>query len=99
MAQIICEVGPGLRDTERTVAVRDVYNRKHFLRVELGFLSREGDRWYLPIGVVGIDESKGLALIELPHESDSGSNRLWTWMSEHFHEDDSHLPVAPVCTP
>ena len=82
MAQILCEVSPGLRETERTAAVRDVYNRKHFLRVEVGFLSREGDRWYLPIGVVGIDDSKGLALIELPHESDSGTNRLWTRVTE-----------------
>ena len=31
---------------------------------------------YLPIGVVGRLPGKGV-LIELPHEADSGANRLW----------------------
>jgi hypothetical protein len=82
MAQVLCEVSPGLRETEKTAAVRDVYGRKHFLRVEEAFLTHRGGRQYLPIGVVGVDEAKGLALIELPHESDSGTNRLWVRQGE-----------------
>lgn len=37
---------------------------------------------YLPIGLVGLDDAKGLALIELPHESDSGISRLWVRQSD-----------------
>jgi hypothetical protein len=82
MAQVVCEVSPGLRESERTVAVRDVHGRRHFLRVEEGYLAEDGGRNYLPIGVVGVDGAKQLALIELPHESDSGTNRLWVRFSE-----------------
>lgn len=82
MAEVICEVSPGLRDSERTVAVRDVRGPRHFLRVEATFLTRAGSDWYLPIGVVGVDEAKQLAWIELPHEADSGANRLWVRLAE-----------------
>jgi hypothetical protein len=82
MAQVICEVSPGLRESERTVAVRDIRGPRHFLRVEAGYLTSVGTDWYLPIGVVGVDEAKQLALIELPHEADSGANRLWVRLSE-----------------
>jgi hypothetical protein len=77
MAQVICEVSAGLRDTERTVAVKDVHGRRQYLRVEEGFLAKEGSLSYLPIGIVGVDEAKEMALIELPHESDAGISRLW----------------------
>jgi hypothetical protein len=82
MAQVVCEVSPGLRDSEKTASVKDVFNRRLHLRVEDGFIATEGGRHYLPIGVVGIDAAKGLALIELPHESDSGISRLWVRRSD-----------------
>ena len=82
MAQVVCEVSPGLRDSEKTASVKDVFNRRLHLRVEDGFITAEGGRHYLPIGVVGIDEAKDLALIELPHESDSGISRLWVRRSD-----------------
>lgn len=78
MAQVICEVTPGIRDeAEKTVAVRDVHGRKVFLRVEEDYLSKERGVNFLPVGIVGFDNQRELALIELPHESDSGVNRLW----------------------
>ena len=82
MARVICEVSSGLRESERTVAVKDVFNRRHHLRVEEGFIEAEGERHYLPIGLVGLDDAKGLALIELPHESDGGISRLWVRQSD-----------------
>ena len=82
MAQVICEITPGLRDSEKTASVKDVFNRRLHLRVEDGFITTEGGRHYLPIGIVGVDEAKGLALIELPHESDSGISRLWVRRSD-----------------
>ena len=82
MAQVICEVSSGLRESEKTAAVKDIFNRRHHLRVEDGFIAAEGGRNYLPIGIVGLDDAKGLALIELPHESDSGISRLWVRQSD-----------------
>jgi hypothetical protein len=77
MAQVLCEVLAGLRDSESAVAVRDIRGHKYFLRVETGFLARVNSCCYLPVRTVGIDAAKQLALIELPHEADSGVNRLW----------------------
>jgi len=82
MVQVLCEVTPGMRQTERTVSIQDIRGRKHFLRVEEDFIGYESGSAYLPIGVVGIDERKQLVLIELPHESDSGTNRLWVRMDQ-----------------
>jgi hypothetical protein len=76
MAQVICEVSWGLRESEKTVAVKDVFNLRHHLRVEDGFIASEEGRHYLPIGIVGLDDAKSLALIELPHKSDAGISRL-----------------------
>lgn len=77
MATIFCEVTAGIRESERTVSVRDYSGRAQFLRVEQGFLRDINGRKCLPVGIVGRDDSKALALIELPHEADSGVNRLW----------------------
>jgi hypothetical protein len=82
MAQVICEVSPGLRPTEKTVAVKDVRGPRQFLRVEGGLLIHEKGRSFLPVGVVGVDEERRLALIELPHEADSGANRLWVRLED-----------------
>jgi hypothetical protein len=82
MARVVCEVSSGLRASEKTAAVKDVFSRKHHLRVEEGFIATEGGKHYLPIGIVGLDDRKGLALIELPHESDSGISRLWVRQSD-----------------
>jgi hypothetical protein len=82
MASVTCDVSSGLRESERTAAVKDVFERRHHLRVEDGYIASEGGRHYLPIGLVGLDDARGLALIELPHESDSGISRLWVRQSD-----------------
>lgn len=76
MAQVLCEVSEGLRDSERTVAVKDIYGHRQFLRVENEFLTREKGKHYLPVGIVHLTR-QNQALIELPHEADSGAHRLW----------------------
>ncbi len=82
MAEILCEISPGLRATEKTVAVKDIYGRRQYLRVEEGFLAQVGSQSFLPVGIVGIDDAKAVSLIELPHESDAGVNRLWVRNAE-----------------
>jgi hypothetical protein len=75
MPYVLCTVSDGLRASEVTVEVQDENQRPEYLRVHREFVKRINDRNYLPIGVVGQD--KDMILIELPHEADSGANRLW----------------------
>ena len=75
MPYVECAISDGLRASEVTVEVRDVDDRPEFLRVHRDFVKEFENQHYLPIGIVGQD--KDLALIELPHEADSGANRLW----------------------
>jgi hypothetical protein len=83
MALLVCDsVTKGLRPSERTVSVRDVQGRREFLRVELGFLTEEGGKYWLPVGKVYEDKERGLALVELPQEGESGANRLWVRVSD-----------------
>jgi hypothetical protein len=77
MAQVLCEISNGLRPSEATVAVGDVSGNRPFLRVDRDFLTRDGDCYYLPVGAVYDDRTRPHLLIELPHEADSGANRLW----------------------
>ena len=84
MAEVICDVTDGLRPEEATVAIEDVDGGQQFLRVEREFLSQRGKKWYLPVGVVGEDPRQKVVLIELPHEADSGANRLWVRREKLF---------------
>ena len=88
MAELICEVSPGLRPSERSVAVRDIRGRRQFLRVEYDFLTRKGDKYYLPVGEVYYT-AKDEVLIELPHEADSGANRLWVHRSDLLNSSET----------
>jgi hypothetical protein len=83
MAEVLCEkVGPGMRPSERTVAVKDVFGQREFLRVEHDFLTAVGERYFLPVGVVQEDREKDLVLIELPQEGECGGWRLWVHASD-----------------
>jgi hypothetical protein len=84
MAEVLCEqVGRGMRDSERTVSVRDAVNGlRSWLRVEADFLTKQGDAYYLPIGVIQWEPEHGLALIELPQAPDAGSTRLWVRLTD-----------------
>jgi hypothetical protein len=82
MAVVRCEVSNGLRPAEATVAVADVHDHRQCLRVERDFLTTVAGQWFLPVGVVYDDRSNPWVLIELPHEADSGANRLWVWREQ-----------------
>ncbi len=78
MAKLRCEnVSEGLRASEAVAVFRDYRGRRHFIRVERDFLSEESGHYYLPIGVVHVDPRTNMVLIELPHEAETGANRLW----------------------
>lgn len=78
MAKLLCEkVSDGLRASEAIASVRDLSNRRHFIRVERDFLTDLPAGSYLPVGIVHIDPRTKAVLVELPHEAETGANRLW----------------------
>ena len=88
MALVICEVDTGLRDSEANVGVQDVNGRQQYLRVDKHFVKIKEGRAYLPIGIVYRDSESGRALIELPHEADSGVNRLWVALGDIYQSEE-----------
>lgn len=78
MAKIRCdEVSAGLRPSEAVASFVDFHGRTHFIRVERDFLDQEANGAYLPVGIVHVDAKNDAVLIELPHEAETGANRLW----------------------
>ena len=77
MPYVLCNETDGLRPSEVTVEIRDIDDRPEFLRVHRDFVKKFKNAYYLPIGIVYHDRDKDVFLIELPHEADSGTNRLW----------------------
>lgn len=77
LPEVECEVLEGIRESEVTVGVADESGNRQYLTVDGEFVNREGDRAYLPVGIVRVDRANRRVLIELPRESDSGFSRLW----------------------
>ena len=78
MIKILCEqVSPGLREADAILTFVDFNGRRHFLQIEKDFLVRRDGHTYLPVGFVHRDAPTGAFLIELPHEAETGANRLW----------------------
>ena len=82
MALLESKVTEGLRPAEATVELRDFNNRGHFLPVDRGLVKLEGDKYYLPVSVLHIDEKRQAALVALPVEADSGAHSIWVKLSQ-----------------
>jgi hypothetical protein len=85
MAQVLCEISEGLRPAEATVKLVDYYGRTYFLPADREWLTKIGDRYYMPVILIHIDEAHKAALVELPIETDSGAHRLW-FKLEHLYQ-------------
>ena len=81
MVLVQCEVRPGVGSIVASVAVCDTANVPTFLQIDRDFPTQRQGRTYLPVGLVYKDKEKGVALIELPVEADSGTHRLWVPLS------------------
>jgi hypothetical protein len=78
MCKLRCdEITEGLRSSEVVAHIIDVRGRRHFIRVERDFLSDEKQGSYLTVGIVNFDPKTHFVLVELPHEAETGANRLW----------------------
>ena len=70
MPYVLCNVDEGLRPSEITVEVEDHEGHSEFLRVDKDFVKQFDGKSYLPVGIIFREN-------DLPHEADSGRNRLW----------------------
>jgi len=78
MTKLLCtRVSRGLREADAIATLRDVHGRQHFLQIEKDLLTHDNSHAYLPVAFVGSDARTGAVLIELPHEAETGVNRLW----------------------
>jgi hypothetical protein len=78
MAKIRCtEVVPGLRDSEAAPRFVDFAGRNHYIRVERDFLTEKDGLYWLPVDIVHVDPKTKAVLVELPHEAETGANRIW----------------------
>jgi hypothetical protein len=77
LPEVECAVSPGLLDSLVTVRVVDEDGRVQFLQANKDLVDQQGEKAYLPVGIVRVDYRQKRVLVELPHESDAGINRLW----------------------
>jgi hypothetical protein len=77
LPEVECSIAPGFREGELAVSVPNETGRRQNLRVNKNLVASENGKHYLAIGIVELDYKRKRALIELPHEADSGANRLW----------------------
>jgi hypothetical protein len=78
MIRVLCAgVSRGLRAADVIATLRDIHGRNHFLQIEQNFLTQDNGHAYLPVSLVHRDARAEAVLIELPHEAETGVNRIW----------------------
>lgn len=70
-------VSPGLRPSQRAAGFKDYRGKQDWILVEEDYLTRQGEAFLLPVGLLQYDETGQLALIELTQESVGGTWRFW----------------------
>src|SRR5262249_8737612 len=77
LPEVECSVDAGFLDSLVTVGVGGEDGKRQFLQANRNLVTSQGGKHYLAVGVVQVDYRNRRVLIELPHESDAGVNRLW----------------------
>jgi hypothetical protein len=77
LPEVECSIALGFREGELAVSVPDETGRRQHLRVNKNLVAAADGNHYLAVGIVELDCKRKRVLIELPHEADSGANRLW----------------------
>jgi hypothetical protein len=81
MAQVLCDVSEGLKQSEATVKLTSYYGQPEYIPVDRGLLSEDGGRHYLSVGLIYISRERNAALVALPVEADQGPTEFgssWT---------------------
>lgn len=93
MVKLRCDdVAPGMRSADVILTLVDYHGRRHYLQIEHDLLLRQNGETYVAVGFVHKDAETGAVLVELPHEAETGVNRLWTTADRLLDRGD----VAPL---
>lgn len=88
LSEVECEVlVPNAMLDTQVIAVTDNEGTRHVLRVAKGGLDEHAEKRYLPVGLVNVDRTSRCALVELPHEADSGRRRIWVPFASFLRKD------------
>ena len=75
----------GLRKAEATVTVSEYDGTPQHFPLDRGLITKTGGRSAIPVGVIQYAGNAGddeLALVSLPVEADSGTQRIWVKLSD-----------------
>jgi hypothetical protein len=96
MAQVLCQISEGLRESEATVRLMTYEGRPEFLPVDRGLLSSDNGSSYLSVGLVHVSQEKRAALVSLPVEADSGAHRVWVQLASLKMEQGAPTRFFPI---
>ena len=82
MAQVLCDVSEGLRQSEATVKLTSYNGRPEYIPVDRGLLSEDRGKHYLSVGLIHVSREQNAALVALPVEADSGAHRVWVKLDQ-----------------
>ena len=85
MPKLYCNVSDGLRKAEATVTVSEYDGTPQHFPLDRGLIAKTGGRSAIPVGVIQYAGNAGddeLALVSLPVEADSGTQRIWVKLSD-----------------
>ena len=77
-----------LRAMDVIAVVEDKNHKKEQLEVELAFLVKRGNRYFLPVWALAQDHERRLVEIEFPQESAGGTNRIWVRADQLFVQNE-----------
>jgi len=77
MAQVLCEVSEGLRQSEATVKLTSYDGRPEYIPADRGLLSQDNGKYYMSVDLIHISHEQKAAFVALPVEADSGAHRRW----------------------
>jgi hypothetical protein len=77
MAKLYCTVSEGLRSAEASITVTEYDGSPQHFPLDRGMITRAEGRDTIPVRILQRDERGELALVSLPVEADSGTQRIW----------------------
>ena len=87
---LIDQITRGMRPSERTIAIKDAFGKRVYLRVEEDFMVQRDGKFWLTVGVINEDKVHPVVLVEMPQEPDSGPYRIWAKKTDLLEWDRSH---------
>jgi hypothetical protein len=85
MPRLFCNVTDGLRKAEATITVSEDDGTLQHFPLDRGLITKIVGKYAIPVSVIQYaesDEDDELALVSLPVEADSGTQRIWVKLSD-----------------